>query len=120
MHLSRNAMIAALFVAVVLAGCTMTWPVAVIGQKGEILRGTATASLGSGSFSVTNGKLTCGGGYDSLDTSATITIPVTCSDGRRGVAIVTRDRSGQSGGGTVRMTDGEEATLIFGQAAAGF
>jgi hypothetical protein len=43
-----------------------------------------------------------------------------CSDGRRGIVIATRDESGTSGAGTVRMDDGEEFTFMFGRAAAAF
>jgi hypothetical protein len=45
---------------------------------------------------------------------------VLCNDGKKGIAIVTRDPSGQSGHGRVRMDDGTEADLIFGDAAAAF
>lgn len=86
---------------------TITEPVVVIGDKGQILRGTVTASLSGGSFTATDGKLTCGGGYDSLDTSLTISMAVLCSDGRRG-------------SGTVRLSDGSTATFMFGTAAASF
>jgi hypothetical protein len=55
-----------------------------------------------------------------MDTSPTISMPVTCYDGRRGIVIVTRDNRGTSGAGTVRLTDGSEATFMFGAAAAGF
>lgn len=106
--------------ALLLAGCSITEPVVVIGKNGEVLRGTTTAALDGGSFNATNGKLTCGGSYNSLDTSPTISMPVLCSDGRRGIVIATRDQSGLSGAGTIRMTDGEEATFMFGRAAAGF
>jgi hypothetical protein len=92
----------------------------VIGQNGQILRGTVTASLAGGSFSATDGRLTCGGGYDALDTSATISMPVLFSDGRRGIVIATRDANGRSGAGTVRLSDGSTATFMFGPAAAGF
>jgi len=106
--------------ALVLAGCSITEPVVVIGKNGEILQGTATAALDGGSFNVSNGKVSCGGSYNSLDTSPTISMPVLCSDGRRGIVIATRDTSGTSGAGTVRMTDGEEGTFMFARAAAGF
>ena len=66
--------------AVLLAGCSITEPVVVIGKNGEILRGTTTAALDGGSFNVSNGKLTCGGSYNALNTSPTISIPVLCSD----------------------------------------
>jgi hypothetical protein len=84
-----------------LAGCAITEPVAVVskGIPGGVMRGTTTASLSGGSFSVSNGSLTCGGDYNALDSSPTISIPVLCSDGRKGIIIATRDNSGMSGGG---------------------
>ena len=105
---------------ILLAACTVTYPVAVIGENGEVMRGTTTASLGSGSFSVSDGKITCAGSYDSSDRSITISMPVLCSDGRKGIIIVTRNRNLQSGSGRVRMDDGTEADFIFGEAAAAF
>jgi hypothetical protein len=51
----------ALSAALPLLGCSTTVPVAVIGQHGEIMRGSNTFGLSGGSFSVTNGKLTCTG-----------------------------------------------------------
>lgn len=102
------------------AACSVTEPVVVIEQNGRVLKGTVTATMSGGSFSVSDGDLECGGSYDSLDTSPTISMPVLCSDGRRGIVIATRDNSGRSGSGTVRMTDGTEGTFMFGPAAASF
>ena len=48
---------------------------------------------------VSNGSLTCGGDYNDLDTSPTISIPVLCSDGRKGIIIATRDNNGMSDSG---------------------
>jgi len=103
-----------------LCACSVTEPVVVIGQNGQILRGTTTAAVTGGSFTVSDGKLTCAGTYDAWDMSTTISMPVTCSDGRRGIIIATRDNSGISGSGTVRLTDGSTATFLFGSAASGF
>lgn len=105
-----------LVVAAALAGCSRTVPVAVIHQDGTILRGVNTFSPAGGSFSVTDGKLTCAGSYDPFNTSPTITVPVVCNDGRTGIAISTRDTA-RSGGGKVRFSDGTEADFIFGEAA---
>lgn len=102
-----------------LSGCAVTKPVAVVSEEG-IMRGTATATLAGGSFRVSDDKKVCVGSYNSLDTSPTISMVVQCDDGRKGIAIVTRDQSGLSGHGRVRMNDGTEADLIFGDAAAGF
>jgi hypothetical protein len=107
-------------VVLLLAGCSITEPVVVIGKNGEILRGTTTAALDGGSFNVSDGKLSCGGSYNALDMSPTISMPVLCSDGRRGIVIATRNNSGTSGAGTIRMNDGEDGTFMFGRAAARF
>lgn len=102
--------------ALSLAGCSTTIPVAVIGQHGEIMRGTNSIGLTEGSFSVTDGKVTCSGSYNSLNELQTITMPVICTDGRTGIVTATRD-SAMSGGGKVRLSDGTEADFIFGEAA---
>lgn len=112
--------IGVLLIAFSLSACALTEPVAVIEDNGHMLKGTTTATLTGGHFSVSDGTLTCGGGYDSWDMSLTISIPVTCSDGRRGIITATRDRSGMSGSGTVVLTDGMHATFLFGSAAASF
>ncbi len=106
---------------VLMSACAITEPVVVIGHGGLILRGSTTARLsGSGSFSATNGTLTCGGSYNSLDMSTTISMQVICSDGRKGFITATRDASGTSGNGTATLTDGTEWKFIFGPAAANF
>ena len=103
-----------------LSACSITVPVVVIGQNGQVLKGTATADLSGGSFVATDGKLTCSGNYNSLDTSVTITMQVLCSDGRKGFVIATREASGTSGHGTVKLNDGSTAEFVFGHAAENF
>lgn len=107
--------------AVFLAGCAVTRPVVVIADNGEMLRGSATATLSSGTFEVSGkwkGKnLSCAGSYDSLDTSPTISMPVHCNDGRKGIVIASRQRNGMDGSGRVRLNDGTEADFVFGTAA---
>jgi hypothetical protein len=105
-----------LVAAIGTSGCATTVPVAVITHDGHILRGENTASLSSGTFSVTDGKLSCTGSYDPLNESRTITMTVSCNDRRTGIAIATRD-SALSGGGKVTLSDGTEGTFIFGDAA---
>lgn len=107
-----------------LTGCAITVPVAVISGKGEVMKGTATATMSGGSFKA-SGKLsgketTCAGTYDSWDTSVTITMPVNCNDGRKGFVIATRQANGIDGSGRVRLNDGTEADFVFGRAAASF
>jgi len=103
-------------VSFLILGCSMTIPVAVIGQHGEIMRGTNTVSLSSATFTVTDGKVTCSGSYNPLNESRTITTTVTCTDGRTGIVTATRD-SPTTGGGTVMMSDGTSGRFIFGDAA---
>ncbi|MEO9530067.1 hypothetical protein [Roseibium sp.] len=114
-------LIVAAMCSVFLAACAVTRPVVVIADNGEMLRGSATATLSGGSFEVSGkwkGKmLTCAGSYDSLDSSTTISMPVHCNDGRKGIVIATRQRSGLDGSGRVRLNDGTDADFVFGTAA---
>jgi L,D-peptidoglycan transpeptidase YkuD (ErfK/YbiS/YcfS/YnhG family) len=110
---------AAIALAVALSGCSVTQPVAVVSKTG-IMRGSATASMSGGQFQVADEHGTCGGTYDPMSGAETISAKVTCSDGRRGIAIITREGDGQSGHGNVRLDDGTEASLIFGPAAEAF
>jgi hypothetical protein len=112
--------ITAFAAALCAAGCSTTEPVAVVGKgvPGGIVLGTATASLAGGSFNVSNGVLSCGGDYNALDMSPTITIPLLCNDGRKGIIIATRDNSGISGGGHFTLNDRTTDDFIFGPAAA--
>jgi hypothetical protein len=105
--------------ALVLAGCAITEAVAVVskGIPGGVMRGTTTASLSGGSFSASNGSLTCGGDYNDLDTCPTISIPVLCSDGCKSTITATRDYSGMSGGGTSPLTTARPGDFMFGAAA---
>ena len=112
-----------LIIALTLNACSITVPVAVIekkGGKGHILKGTAHADINGGSFQVSDGRLTCAGSYDSLDTSTTITMPVHCSDGRKGFVVATRQANGVDGFGKVTLSDGSQADFVFGKAAEAF
>ena len=84
-----------------------------------VMTGTNYISKSEGSFSVTDGALTCFGSYDPLQTSTTISMTIKCSDGRKGIVKSTRDTAG-SGSGTVRLDDGWEGDFLFGAAAEGF
>ena len=111
----RRAAFSAL--AVGLIGCATTFPGAVVTPDGHILRGDNFVSLSAGTFSVTDGRLTCAGGsYNPLSQSQTITVAVRCSDGRAGIATATRDTA-TSGSGKVTFSDGSAWTFVFGEAA---
>jgi hypothetical protein len=110
---------AAAFAALALSACSITVPIAVIGSKGEVLKGTATTSSSEGSFSASDGKLSCTGRFAPAPGSLTVSFSVRCSDGRAGAGIAIRDRGGQSGSGTAQMSDGSTATFVFGDSAQG-
>ena len=118
--LSNFACFAVLLSLGACSAISLTLPVAVVSKDipGGILRGTTTAKAnGEGSFNVSNGRLSCGGTYNSLDQSLTISIPILCNDGRKGIIIATRDYSGTSGGGHFTLNDGATGDFMFGEAA---
>jgi hypothetical protein len=107
-------------IAIACAACTETNPTDVSQNRQIILPGT-TAILSGGAFTLSSGTLTCNGDYDSLDMSRTISLPIQCSDGRRGIVSATRDTSSSPfGTGTVRLSDGNIGTFTFGPGARGF
>lgn len=111
--------ISALAIALAVCACTNTVPVAVIGQDGRVLTGTNSYSMAEGSFTVSDGMLTCGGSYNPLAQSVTISMPVTCDDGSKGIVRSTRD-SPNSGSGTFVLDNGYKGDFIFGSAANSF
>jgi len=66
---------------------------------------------------MSSGSLTCAGTYNALDTSPTITVPLFCNDGRKGLVTATRNNTGTGGGGRFTLTDGTTGDFIFGPAA---
>lgn len=99
--------------------CSHDFPITVVGPgvPGGIMRGTGTAALDGGRFSVSSGSFVCAGNYDAMDTSPTITIPILCNDGRKGAVVATRNSGGMGGTGTFTLTDGTAGDLIFGKGA---
>lgn len=103
-----------------LVGCgSVTLPAAVKMADGTALVGTTTASISGGTFQVATAdrRITCSGNYDALDTRPTISVPVTCTNGLYGSAVVTRSPDGRSGVGYAAVSDGTTATLAFGNSA---
>lgn len=99
-----------------LAACDVTHPVAVVGQ-GQVLRGTATASFTQGGwFQATNGQVSCQGRYTLSPEPQTVTFPVSCTNGNKGIGTATYTTPTE-GGGTVVMQDGSEWQFIFGRRA---
>lgn len=107
----------ALCILFILCGCSTTIPVAVIGYDGRIIPGTNIVSISEGSFLVSDGKITCSGSYNPFQYSITISMPVICSDGRKGIVQAIRDTS-TSGSGTFRLNDGYHGDFIFGNSSS--
>jgi hypothetical protein len=83
-------------------------PVALIGQHGEIYRGTYTPD--GGGMRMTNGKTTCSNQTGEINV-------LRCSDGRTGIATL-NFATADSGGGKVRFSDGTEGDFIIGAGAS--
>lgn len=100
------------------AGCasSVTVPVMVVTNDGRTLRGTATTTYTEGSFSAKDGSLLCNGKFDPSSGSKTVSLAVTCSDGRSGVGTAYRDTLA-AGNGEIAMNDGTRARFVFGSAA---
>lgn len=101
------------------AACSATFPIAVVttGVPGGIMRGEGHVSMSGGTFTVGDGTLSCGGTYDGMDMSPTITVPVICNDGRKGLITATRNNAGTGGGGRFTLNDGMTGEFIFGPGA---
>lgn len=100
-----------------LAACDVAYPVAVIGENGAVFRGTASDTfLEGGSFQVTNGASFCTGTYRKYEDISTVSFPVTCSNGLRGIGTAYFDSFTQ-GSGFVTMSDGSRWQFLFGSGA---
>lgn len=97
-----------------LTASSLTLPVAVVNTQGKVMQGSATASLLGGTFEVADGEAICFGTYEM---SLPATLPITCTDGRRGTVTFTRGVSVMSGSGYVELSDKSHAAFFFGRAA---
>ena len=111
----RAALCGLVFAA--LSACDLAYPVTVIGEDGMMFRGSATDTfLHGGSFQATNGTAVCTGTYDKFADISTVSFPVVCNNGLRGVGTA-YFQSPTAGSGFVTMTDGSRWQFIFGQGA---
>lgn len=100
-----------------LAACDTAYPVTVIGADGMTFRGSATNTfLYGGSFQATNGKAVCTGTYDKYTDISTVSFPVICNNGLRGVGTA-YFQSATAGSGFVTMSDGSRWQFLFGRGA---
>lgn len=102
--------------AVFLSGCSFNFPVVGRLNTGEPVHGKIVLNTnGVGTFRIfrQNG-MSCAGTYDAYDESQKIRVPVTCSDGKTGIVIATRDASGLSGHAFAEIDDGLRGRFIWG------
>lgn len=104
------------WIATFLAGCVHVPLAAKIDGTDDVLLGNATGYLtGQGDFEAKNlDGLYCKGSYNSIDQSPTIEANVSCSDGRDGVMLITRNKDLQSGSGKGKLSDGSIFKFVFG------
>jgi hypothetical protein len=97
-------------------GGDIVLPVSARMDSGETFKGSTIASNGNGRFSVQSSRkaVKCSGTYDLSDRRPTITLPVKCSDGRKGKVEVTRARDLMSAWGKVKLSDGSVGRLTVG------
>jgi hypothetical protein len=112
---SHLATLAAVAVALGLAGC-MTLAANKGGSRAPLAE--KSASIAVSTFEVTElaTGVRCAGQFDPLQSSAMISVPVACDDGRTGMVTVARTRD-LSGTGTIAFADGSKGSVAFGEVA---
>jgi hypothetical protein len=108
----------------VVAGCVSSqgprdlFSIPVTGQlsNGLAASGQATArSDGRGTFWVQfPAGPRCSGDYNVRDPNPTIVVPVSCTDGRRGETVITRQAGLMSGTAIVALNDRTRGQFVFG------
>ncbi len=99
------------------AACDVAYPVTVIGDNGMTFRGSATDTfLYGGSFQATNGTSVCVGTYTKHQDISTVSFPVSCNNGLRGIGTA-HFESPTRGSGFVTMSDGSQWQFLFGRGA---
>ena len=117
MKISSFRAVAAATGLLVISACDTAYPVTVIGEDGTTFRGAATNTfLHGGSFQATNGNATCTGTYDKFVDIETVSFPVVCNNGLRGIGTAFF-QSETAGSGFVTISDGSKWQFIFGRGA---
>ena len=100
----------------ILAGCSLTFPIAVVskGVPGGVMSGELHGTRSGGTFSVSADNLYCAGNWGG-SLSTTYTIPVLCNDGRSGSLSGTR--GGGGGRGKFTLNDGITGHFVYGPGA---
>jgi hypothetical protein len=112
--------ILSILVAISVSGCSSSWPLAVIPERGGVMRGSATQpTFGKNTFEFSDQKTTCRGTFEPVPAGSTISLAFSCDDGRSGLGQGRRDVGSKTGSGTFRFSDGTTANFVWGETAAG-
>jgi hypothetical protein len=115
----RKVILLAFTICIGLPACAVTVPCAAKASNGMTFIGSATATMSSkpGSFTLYSASgLKCYGTYNQWNTNLTIQVPFYVSDGRHGLATVSRDGTGLNAIGVGRANDGTTFTFLMGDA----
>lgn len=107
--------LASAFSLVALTGCSNTLEAQYSGPKGVYGSGqiTQTVTQSDVKLSIKNDGVTCSGSYPTWN-PLTIVFPVSCTDGRKGSATLTRPFEGpMSGQGSIQFADGETRQIVY-------
>lgn len=104
-------------ISLIVIGCTIvSIPVTIVSNEGT-MRGVAKAGARNVTFRVSDSKTVCTGSFSTKSKARTISMVVQCNDGRKRYASITFDPDPHTGYGKIRLDDGSEAKLFFGNAA---
>ena len=109
--------IATVVTAIGVSACAVTVPCAAKSSTGETFIGSATAPMSPspGTFELYSAKgVRCYGTYNQWDYNLTIRVPFQVSDGRHGIATVSRDNTGVNAIGVGQANDGTTFTFLMG------
>lgn len=105
---------------VLMTACSITGNVAALSHGQRVMHGTYTATLTGAYYTLTNGRVTCTGAFNTNVNQDPAKVPMLCTDGRKGTAVITRQLNGYDGYGTLTFTDGEQIDIVFGRLAQPF
>lgn len=103
-----------------LSACASHDNVAVLYQGKAAMSGRVTPTLTGGYFTITNGRVTCTGAFNTDIHSDIVTAPVICTDGRKGSASIHRQLNGYDGYGKLTFTNGETDDVVYGRLSKPF
>lgn len=106
--------------SLVLTACTTTRNVAVLSNGQLVMQGKIEPTLTGGYFNISNSNTTCTGAFNVGVTTDTITAPVICTDGRKGLATAVRQLNGYDGYGKIVFHDGQQFDFVFGRLSKPF